>query len=421
MRHRIVVTDGSERSALATVRSLGRAGHEPVVCSGDGRSLAGASRFCLADERVPDALRAEGAFLDGLLEVCSRWRPSALIPMTDASNVAILPARDRFGDVRILAPDRDSFERISDKHELSEVARDLGIAVPLSLDLGSAAELDESTTASLTFPVAIKAARSVAGVEGERVRTGVAYATTARELVRILSEWPSAAFPVLVQRKIEGPGIGIFLLRWEGRTLAAAGHRRIREKPPTGGVSVYREAVEPDPELLDRCERLLDAFDWRGVAMIELKRCSRTGVPYLMEVNGRLWGSLQLAIDAGIDFPALLVATELDEPRTPPRPCRWGVRCRWFWGDVDHTLALLRGASRPGPVECLRAVMRLLRPSTPRDRLEVLRASDLRPFLRETSQWFGGVLTSVRARRREAQSLRHELDPRAGSSEVDRG
>jgi hypothetical protein len=25
--------------------------------------------------------------------------------------------------------------------------------------------------------------------------------------------------------------------------------------------------------------------------------------PCLMEINGRFWGSLQLAIDAGVDFP----------------------------------------------------------------------------------------------------------------------
>jgi predicted ATP-grasp superfamily ATP-dependent carboligase len=330
--------------------------------------------------------------------------------MTDASNVAILPARDLFADVQILAPDRESFDRISDKHALTETARELGIAVPLCLDLDSADDLLDSTVANVVFPTVIKAARSVTGGQGERIRTGVSYASTAQDLRKVLANWPPGAYPVLIQEKIEGPGIGIFLLRWEGRTLAAAAHRRIREKPPTGGVSVYREAIEPDPDLVDRCERLLDAFDWRGVAMVEFKKCNDTGVPYLMEVNGRLWGSLQLAIDAGIDFPALLVETTLGEPRTPSDPYRSGVRCRWFWGDVDHTLTLLRRTPRPSLVGCLRAVARLFRPSTPGDRLEVLRASDPRPFLRETSEWFRTVWASVRTRSK-AQSLRQELYP----------
>lgn len=410
MRYRIVVTDGGERSTLAVVRSLGRAGHETVVCSRSGHSLAGASRHCLADESVPDALDDEGPFVERLLEICSRWRPTALIPMTDASNVAILPARDLFADVEILAPDRESFDRISDKRALTETARELGIAVPHSVDLDSADDLPDSSVANLSFPIVIKAARSVAGGQGDRIRTGVSYASNAEDLRRIITEWPPAAYPVLIQEKIEGPGIGIFLLRWDGRTLGAASHRRIREKPPTGGVSVYREAIEPDGDLVDRCERLLDAFDWRGVAMVEFKQCRRTGVHYLMEVNGRLWGSLQLAIDAGIDFPAMLVAASLGEPLTPPPAYRSGVRCRWLWGDVDHTLAVLRGTPKPSPIGGLLAVVRLLRPSTPGDRLEVLRASDPRPFLRETGEWFRTVWTSTRTRRK-ARSLRQRVYP----------
>ena len=43
--------------------------------------------------------------------------------------------------------------------------------------------------------------------------------------------------------------------------------------------------------------------------MMEYKQDRRTGTPLLMEVNGRFWGSLQLAIDAGVDFPYLCAAS----------------------------------------------------------------------------------------------------------------
>ena len=69
-------------------------------------------------------------------------------------------------------------------------------------------------------------------------------------------------------------------------------------------MSVYRESVAADPDLVRRSRALLDAFGWCGVAMVEYKLDERTGTPYLMEVNGRFWGSLQLAIDAGVDFPS---------------------------------------------------------------------------------------------------------------------
>ena len=82
---------------------------------------------------------------------------------------------------------------------------------------------------------------------------------------------------------------------------AVFAHRRLREKPPSGGVSVYRESVAPDPSLVARAAALLAGLGWRGVAMVEMKTDARTGTPYLMEVNGRFWGSLQLAVDAGVD------------------------------------------------------------------------------------------------------------------------
>ncbi len=149
---------------------------------------------------------------------------------------------------------------------------------------------------------------------------------------------PPAGVPVLLQHRVAGVGEGLFALRWEGRTVARFAHRRLREKPPAGGVSVYRESIEPDPRLVSAGERLLDALDWNGVAMIECKRDPETGRHIIMEINGRFWGSVQLAIDAGINFPVLLVACALGQ--TPALPAgtgyRVGIRSRWFWGDVDH-------------------------------------------------------------------------------------
>ena len=37
--------------------------------------------------------------------------------------------------------------------------------------------------------------------------------------------------------------------------------------------------------------------------MVEFRIEHGTGEAYLMEVNGRIWGSLQLAIDAGVNLP----------------------------------------------------------------------------------------------------------------------
>jgi predicted ATP-grasp superfamily ATP-dependent carboligase len=111
-------------------------------------------------------------------------------------------------------------------------------------------------------------------------------------------------FPVLVQERVEGEGVGVFVLVWDGVLQAVVGHRRIREKPPSGGVSVMRESTTVEPVLLERSLGLLRDLGWEnGVAMVEYKVDPKSGQTWLMEINGRFWGSLQMAVDAGVDFP----------------------------------------------------------------------------------------------------------------------
>jgi predicted ATP-grasp superfamily ATP-dependent carboligase len=208
-----------------------------------------------------------------------------------------------------------------------------------------------------------------------------------------MAKLPLTAYPLLLQQRVIGPGVGVFLLLWDGDLVATFAHRRLREKPPSGGVSVYRESIRVDQSLIDRSRRLLDSFGWRGVAMIEYKLDEASGVPVIMEINGRFWGSLQLAIDAGVDFPSLLVARALGQKVYGPASYKVGIRSRWEWGGVDYLVARLRRsdaelslpAGGPGRI---RSVLSALLPWLPGDRLEVLRLGDPRPFLRETAQYF---------------------------------
>ena len=50
---------------------------------------------------------------------------------------------------------------------------------------------------------------------------------------------------------------------------------------------------------------------------------------HFIEMNGRFWGSLHLALFAGVDFPALLVDAMLDRPAPPVRAFPLGLRCRY--------------------------------------------------------------------------------------------
>jgi predicted ATP-grasp superfamily ATP-dependent carboligase len=388
----VLVTDGEQRAALAVVRSLGRAGHRVYVCSSRPRSLAGASRYAVGQVAVPDALREPAAFVSALERLVEGWGIDVVIPISEPSLLAILPERDRFPGARIPFAPYERFLAICDKAAVAAAAEEVGIRVPAQVVLTSPEEGRE-LEAGVRFPLVLKPGRSVIGDGAGRAKASVVHVADREQLESALRRLPPAAYPLLVQERIVGPGIGIFVLLEGGELRAAFAHRRIREKPPSGGVSVYRESAPLSPDLLERSLALLRRFDWEGVAMVEYKLDEATQTPYIMEINGRFWGSLQLAIDAGVDFPCLLLA---DPAETPPvTEYTVGVRSRWEWGDVDHLLARLRRSAEelalpPGSPGRLRAILDFLAAFGPGNRNEILRASDPGPFVRESLDWLRG-------------------------------
>lgn len=391
-RPTVLVTDGEQRAALAAVRSLGRAGFDVRVCATRPHSLAGASRYCRMSAPVPDALADPLGFRRAVEDLVARWEIGVLLPVTEQALRALLPARLDQQGVKVPFPSADVFRRISDKARLLEAAVSLGLAVPEQRVLHRPDDRRALSRASLRFPMVVKPARSVSDADGRPLKLSVGYASNWAELETQLAPLPLSAYPILLQQRVVGPGMGIFLLVWEGQTLAVFAHRRLREKPPSGGVSVYRESVPPDPALVAKAIELLRHFEWQGLAMVEFKIDTRTRTPYLMEVNARLWGSLQLAIDAGVDFPLLLVRAALGEQPAPVLSSRAGVRSRWWWGDVDHLIARLRRspaelALPPDAPGRWRAVADFLKVWRPGDRNEILRLTDPWPFVQETIDW----------------------------------
>jgi hypothetical protein len=158
-------------------------------------------------------------------------------------------------------------------------------------------------------------------------------------------------------------------------------------------VSVLRESIAPPEKALDAGRRLLEALEWSGVAMVEFKLDKHDKRPKLMKINARFWGSLQLAIFAGMDFPYLLFALAKGERISPSNSCRVGVESGWELGDLDHLFIRLREKpseiflghdkdSKSGPLRAF--VTNILKPSV---RNEVYRPEDPFPFLLRLRQY----------------------------------
>jgi predicted ATP-grasp superfamily ATP-dependent carboligase len=73
--------------------------------------------------------------------------------------------------------------------------------------------------------------------------------------------------------------------------------------------------------------------------MVEFKRDARDGKFKLMEINAKFWGSLDLAIAAGVEFPWLAAQVALGQLGVQRFPYESGVRFQWVFDDFMHALA----------------------------------------------------------------------------------
>jgi predicted ATP-grasp superfamily ATP-dependent carboligase len=152
------------------------------------------------------------------------------------------------------------------------------------------------------------------------------------------------------------------------------------------------ESVPVDPLLRDYATRLLAAIEWTGLAMVEF-RVGRDG-PVLMEVNGRIWGSLPLAVKCGVDFPAALaglyLAPSLNGAAVHDVPTgRIGIRSRNLGLELIWIASVMRARRRYPFVDApprRAGVLAALRLLSPRDGFDVLCREDPLPGVVDAGQ-----------------------------------
>ena len=397
------VTDGDQRPALAITRSLGRRGIRVLVGEERAASLASASRYCARHVTYPSPYRHPEAFAAWLSAFVAREHVDVVMPVTDVTTRQVSQSQAALARHSAVAvPSLEAFDALTDKGDLLQRAAECGIPIPRTHVVDGFAGL-KHVVPRLDYPAVVKPTRSKVLTDRGWVAAGVQYAGCEAELWRLYQETDYlATHPSLIQERIVGPGIGTFVLFEHGALLTAFAHRRLRETPPSGGVSVLRESAALDPRLAEQAVRLLGPLGWHGVAMLEYKQDARTGVPFLMEVNARFWGSLQLALDAGVDFPHLVYQLARGE-RPLVGPYRAGVKSRWLLGDLDHLLARLFHDGRalhlpdsaPSKWRTLREFLKL----TGQDlHYEVISRDDPRPFRHELGQYVK-ALAAAAARR----------------------
>ncbi len=343
-----LITSGHTRAGLAAARSLGRSGIAVAVGAPMRPALAMWSRYATATLLLPDANKSAHAFADAVAEEAAGRRAVLVLAATDEEIWALSRWRDQLPETaRRVLPPHDAVARTLDRATLHDVARSLGIPCLETLRVNEqrAVEPTLRLAAKMGLPALVRPLlpweerEDGTRRETERIRVG-----TIAELRRLLYEREDLVEGgCLIEPRPRGRYLSYCTVCDGGVPVVELYRERLRERMLLSGVSTLSRTIPERPALRDMARRLLRALSWQGPAMAEFLQLP-TGEVKLVSVVARLWGSVQLALDAGVDVPLICYRIADGSPLPPmPRVARPGVTLRWTVGDVQRLLGTVVG------------------------------------------------------------------------------
>jgi predicted ATP-grasp superfamily ATP-dependent carboligase len=343
---------------LTVARALGREGVPVIGVSYTANGYGLRSRY-LTERHV--LAQPPDSRIDALLKLVESRKPDFLMVHGEANLRGINARRTEFERyTRPLFAPQNVLDRAFDKSQTLEIARRLGIPTPRAYSAFSPDDVARLAE-TIAFPVVLKPPHPYEKPEDAHLNFTYRILEDKAQFLDFLRPYASAPFYPLIQQFCPGHGVGIETCIYKGEPLCVFQHRRIREYPITGGPSVYRRSEPANARLASWSIDLLRAMEWDGLAMVEYRDDPATGNATLMEVNGRFWGSLPLAVHSGVNFPHLLyLAHGLGTPKTIERYHNYRY-CRQITSDTKWLLTALRNSSdQPAPSGRLAALSQYL-------------------------------------------------------------
>lgn len=333
----ILILGGDSSAGLAIIQSLGAAGYRCTLAGASQKHPAFASRYPYRRLIHPNPMEEQDAYVNWVKEEHEKYHFDLIIPPTEETLIPLHHARDEKAFNSVLAiPPAAAVELCFDKEKVRELGESLGVKSPQNILVSSEADLEDRAEIDKWIDagaIVVKPIYSKVWKDGIAKEFTAQILTTRREFdetVRAILE----DTPIQLQEWVPGRGVGVEVLARHGEVLMSFAHQRVNEVPLTGGASSYRKSITPPRAMLEDAKKLIAALSWHGVAMVEFRYDEASGRHWLMEINGRFWGSLPLATFAGADFPRALVELLLFDRQPEDPPAKVDVYARRFSREI---------------------------------------------------------------------------------------
>jgi predicted ATP-grasp superfamily ATP-dependent carboligase len=307
---------------LAAARSLQKMGVPVHVASSQPLAPALWSRGVKRRLRSPAFKRGPTHVLEWLLEHGTREPGAVLYPTSDEMAWLISRHKNALKDhYRLYSPGIETLRAVLDKRRLYMACAMIGIDVPRTWYPEDEAELTRITGASTHFLV--------------KPRTQVFFKSQAKgglthslaDLKRVWQDYRRSSFaPELVadMEDITIPMVQEFIavakqgvhsisgfVNKEGKILATRGSCKLLQLPPSAGIGVCFESLEPDPKLVTAIATLCQRLGYFGVFEVEFLQSDDRHL--LIDFNPRYYGQMEFDIARGMELPWLAHLSALDD------------------------------------------------------------------------------------------------------------
>jgi predicted ATP-grasp superfamily ATP-dependent carboligase len=331
----LIVDEGRTWSTLCAARSLARAGWTVSVGSPGARGLTASSRSVSSRHDVPSLKAGLSGFTDAVRRAVKDSGAEVVFGGGDAEVHALSLEHDNLGAI-VPYPDEPTVLRAFDKLELTQAAEHCGLEAPRTTEAPDDIDTDG--------PVLVKASQHWdPRAENGATRLEAAVVPGRAAIAARVAEIRRQGGAPLLQEVLDGDNLSLVLLRGQdGRTLGTLYQQIDHRWPVPAGWTARAHTLPVDADLARGAERLLDELGWFGLVELEFIR-GRDGGPRLIDFNGRYYGSMQLAVAAGVDFPRLWAEDATGRHPEPAPPARVGVRFQRIGGDLRRALVVRQG------------------------------------------------------------------------------
>jgi predicted ATP-grasp superfamily ATP-dependent carboligase len=347
----LIVDSGQGRGSLAAVRGLHRAGWTVGVGTPTRTGLTSLSHCVGHRHLVPSLAAGEAGFLHAVEDALAQGAYEVVFACSDEEILTLSRNRDRLRSI-VPYPSHETMLRAIDKVALAAAAQAVGISNPPTAQSGAEAQQRWGA-----MPMIVKERlHGTPTTSGTFTHLAPESFTDPLEVDRQMQKIRQAGGVPVVQPMIEGQLMAFTsVIDQQGTMRARVQQVAERTYPRDAGLSVRARTVAVDEQLAEQVTGLLGELGWFGLSELQFISPAN-GAPVLLDFNGRFYGSLALALAAGVNLPDVWARLATGRSLANVDDALPGTRYQWLEGD----LRAARERSQ-GPIRDLAGCLRYAR------------------------------------------------------------